>query len=192
MVKTENFEQVPVHSQQALRNWLLAHHNQAVGVWLVTFKKQHADRYVSTGEVLDELLCFGWIDGVRRKLDADRTMQLITPRKAQHWTQTYKMRYAKLLKAGRVHPAGMQAVAASKKAGMWNFMDDVDQRIKPADLVEALQQYPAATANFDAFAPSAQRFMLRWIKLSKTAATRTKRIAEVTAKAPENKKIAGV
>jgi hypothetical protein len=46
--------------------------------------KQVPEKYVSIDEVLDELLCFGWIDGIRRKLDLDRTMQLIAPRKVEH------------------------------------------------------------------------------------------------------------
>ena len=81
MIKTENFEQVEVTSPKQPRDWLLAHHAQTESVWLVTYKKSAGDAYVSTGQVLDGLLRFGWIDGVRRKLDDRRTMQLIAPRK---------------------------------------------------------------------------------------------------------------
>jgi len=70
-------------------------------------------------------------------------------------------------------------------------MDDVDALIKPADLVEALNQYPDALAYFNAFAPSSQRFVLRWIKLVKTDKTRKKRIAETARLAAKNEKIPG-
>ena len=69
MTKTENFEQVEVTSASELRDWLLLNHSQKESIWLVTFKKEVPEKYVSVQEVLDQLLCFGWIDGIRRKLD---------------------------------------------------------------------------------------------------------------------------
>ena len=82
MIETERFAKLEVSSALALRSWLEAHHAQPTSVWLVTFKKHTGTAYVSSAEVLDELLCFGWVDGLRRALDADRTMQLISPRQA--------------------------------------------------------------------------------------------------------------
>ena len=148
--------------------------------------------YVSTTEVLDELLCFGWIDGIRRKLDPDRTMQLIGPRRMQHWAKTYKDQAAGLIKAGKMEPAGYRSIERSKENGLWNFMDDVDALIKPADLVNALEQLPPAREYFDAFPPSVQRFALRWIKLAKTEKTRTKRIEKTAQLAQINERIPGV
>jgi uncharacterized protein YdeI (YjbR/CyaY-like superfamily) len=74
MVKTESFIQVEVQSAAELRDWLLHNHSQKESIWLITYKKEIQDKYVSIQEVLDELLCFGWIDGIRRKLDDKRTM----------------------------------------------------------------------------------------------------------------------
>ncbi|MEL7250744.1 MAG: YdeI/OmpD-associated family protein [Bacteroidota bacterium] len=192
MIKTENFAQVEVHSSEELRAWLLEQHGQEESVWLVTFKKHVVDKYVSTGEVLDELLCFGWIDGIRRKLDADRTMQLIGPRRMQHWAKSYKDRAARLIEEGKMEPAGYQSIKQSKTNGLWTFMDDVDALIKPADLVAALEKLPPALDYFDAFPPSVQRFTLRWIKLAKTDKTRTKRIEKTAQLAQINERIPGV
>jgi uncharacterized protein YdeI (YjbR/CyaY-like superfamily) len=191
MTKTENFEQVEVTSRQQLRDWLTTNHDRKESVWLVTYKKHTGDRYVSIQEVLDELLCFGWIDGIRRKLDDNRTMQLIAPRQAQHWAKSYKDRAAKLQKEGRMHPAGLRAIEESKDSGLWDFMDDVDALIKPDDLVVALEAHPGATDYFDAFANSSKRFTLRWIKLAKTPATRAKRIEQAATLAAKNMKIPG-
>lgn len=191
MTKTENFEQVEISSVEELHQWLEQHHTQQESVWLVTFKKQVPEKYVSVSEVLDELLCYGWIDGIRRKLDTDRTMQLIAPRKAQHWAKTYKDRAARLEKEGRMQDAGRKAIALSKKNGLWNFMDDVDALIKPADLVEALKNHPPALENFDAFNDSSKRFVLRWIKLAKTAKTRANRIEKTARLAAIGEKIPG-
>jgi len=187
----EELEKIEVASPEALRKWLEDHHTQEESVWVVTFKKHVEGKYVSTSEVLDELLCYGWIDGVRRKLDADRTMQLISPRKTQHWAKTYKDRAAKLIKMGKMRPAGLRSIETSKQNGLWNFMDDVDALIKPRDLVEALKGYPQATQNFDAFPDASKRFVLRWIKLAKKPETRAKRIAQTAELAAINERIPG-
>ena len=192
MTKTENFIQVEVKSAAELRNWLLHNHTQKESIWLITYKKQVQDRYVSIQEVLNELLCFGWIDGIRRKLDDERTMQLIAPRKIEHWSQTYKVRFAKLEEAGLVHQSGFKSVMASKKAGLWHFMDDVDNLVIPDDLNLALIEHHLAIDYFQKFSPSNKRFILRYIKLSKTEATRMKRILQVATLAAQNKKIPGL
>jgi uncharacterized protein YdeI (YjbR/CyaY-like superfamily) len=83
MIPTDGFAQVEVRSAADLRDWLTAHHAQADSVWLVTWKKAPGAPHVSTTQVLDELIAFGWIDGLRRKLDGARTMQLISPRRQQ-------------------------------------------------------------------------------------------------------------
>jgi uncharacterized protein YdeI (YjbR/CyaY-like superfamily) len=191
MIKTESFKKIQVHSQEGLRKWLLQNHTSPESYWLVTYKKSTPDKYVSREEVLDELLCFGWIDGIRRKLDDQKTMQLISPRKAQHWAKTYKDRAAKLIQEGRMHKAGYQSIEHSKKTGLWNFMDDVDQLIVPKDLSEALIKHPGATEFFHSINDSSKRFVLRWIKLAKTEKTRAKRIEKTALLASKGEKLPG-
>ncbi len=191
MIKTENFKQVEIVSQSELRNWLMDNYAQQESIWLVTYKKEVADKYVSVQEVLDELLCFGWIDGIRRKLDEQRTMQLISPRQVQHWTKTYKDRFAKLEKAGKIMESGFASVALCKQNGLWDFMDDVDALIKPDDLVIALKKHTNALQNFDTINTSSKRFALRYIKIAKTPTTRAKRIEEIALLAKEGKKMKG-
>lgn len=191
MVKTENFEQVEIKAASHLRDWLQKNHAQSESIWLVTYKKEVPDHYVSTNEVLDELLCFGWIDGIKRKIDAQKVMQLISPRRVQHWSQTYKDRFAKLEKEGRMTDVGRASVHLSKSEGLWDFMNDVDQLIKPADFIQDLEKYPHATENFDAFGASSKRFMLRYIKLAKTEDTRIKRIAQLALLASKGEKLPG-
>jgi uncharacterized protein YdeI (YjbR/CyaY-like superfamily) len=192
MVRTENFRTVTVTSSNDLREWLKSNHGQEDSVWLVTFKKVVPDSYVSVEEVLDELLCFGWIDGIRRKLDDTRTMQLISPRKTQHWSKSYKERVLKLEKNGKMEKPGRKVIAESKRLGLWDFMDDVDALIIPEDFMLALNLYEEALKNFSSFGDSSKRFTLRWIKLSKTAATRQKRILQAAELADKNKKIPGL
>ena len=122
----EKFEKITVESQEELRDWLLDNYKQEDSVWLVTYKKSVPVKYISTGQVLDELLCFGWIDGVRKKLDEKRTMQLILPRQVQYWSRSYKNRAARLIEEGLMHESGLKSITISKESGLWNFMDDVD------------------------------------------------------------------
>lgn len=191
MIKTENFIQVEVKSSSELREWLLINHTQKESIWLVTYKKEITEKYVSVQEVLDQLLCFGWIDGIRRKLDQERTMQLIAPRKVEHWSQTYKLRFAKLEELGLIHQSGFNAVETSKKAGLWNFMDDVDNLIIPNDLQKALNTNNEAKLFFEAINASSKRFVLRWIKLAKTDKTRASRIEQIVQLSSKGEKLKG-
>ncbi len=189
MIKTENFVQVEVTSAQQLRQWLEENHAQLDSIWLVTYKKHMGEKYVSVQHILDEVLCFGWVDGIRRQLHEDRTMQLISPRRTQHWAKSYKDRADMLIKAGKMHPAGLAAIAQAQRNGLWNFMDDVDALVLPDDLVAALEAHPPAKQNFETSAPSYRRNVLRWIKLAKTPATRAKRIEKTAILAAQNQKV---
>jgi uncharacterized protein YdeI (YjbR/CyaY-like superfamily) len=179
MIATDNFAQVEVRSAYELRNWLTAHHMQADSIWLVTWKKAPGAPYVSMAQVLDELIAFGWIDGLRRKLDAARTMQLISSRRQQAWAQTYKDRAARLEAEGRMHPAGYAAIAASKQAGRWNETAAVDALNVPDDLANALQNTPLSAEFFANAAPSYRRNVLRWLHMAKRPETRAARIAQI-------------
>lgn len=180
-----------VASQEELRQWLTENHAQEESVWLVTFKKEDKEKYLSTSQVLDELLCFGWIDGIRRKLDETRTMQLISPRKTQHWTRTYKDRAQKLIDKKLMEPAGYASIKAGKQSGLWHFMDDVDALLIPKDLEAALNDKPTAFEFFVNINPSSKRFVLRWLKLSKTEKTRLKRIDQLVTLSAKGEKLKG-
>ena len=189
MIKTDNFAKVDVDSAAQLRDWLETHHTQEASIWLVTQKKHMGAGYVSVSEILDEVICFGWIDGIRRKLDADRTMQLLSPRKVQHWAKTYKDRAARLQTEGRMAPAGLAAIKTAQQNGLWSKMDDVDALIFPPDLMDALSGNAVANDNFAAANASYKRNVLRWIKLAKTDETRKKRVTTVIDTAFRNDRI---
>lgn len=189
MTKIENLIQVEVDSADGLRSWLESHHAQDESVWLVTWKKSAAGKYVSRDEVLDELVSFGWIDGVRRKLDDDRTMQLVGPRRTQYWAKSYKDRAARLIEEGRMADAGFASIELSKRTGSWSFMDDVDALIVPVDLAAALRAHQPAADRFGSLPPSYRRNVLRWIKLAKTESTRSKRIERLSALTAEGQRV---
>ncbi|MFP2996823.1 YdeI/OmpD-associated family protein [Spongiivirga sp. MCCC 1A20706] len=169
----------------------MKNHTQPESVWLVTYKKSYPEKYVSRWEVLDELICFGWIDGIRRKLDDKKTMQLISQRKVGHWAKTYKERAVKLIDEGRMHESGLKAIEISKSNGLWNFMDDIDNLIVPEDLSEELSKLDGAAEFFNAINPSSKRFVLRWIKLAKAEKTRESRIKKLVELSAKGEKLPG-
>ncbi|MEE4348637.1 MAG: YdeI/OmpD-associated family protein [Pacificimonas sp.] len=184
----DRFARIEVQTEAALWAWLADHHVQPDSVWLVTWKAQHRDFYVSREAVLDALIAHGWIDGRRMKLDEARTMQLISPRRQQAWAQSYKTRAARLEAEGRMHPAGRAAVERGQASGLWHASDPVDALNDPDELVEALEQ--AGALNWwRAAAPSYRRNILRWIAQAKRSGTRANRIATVTSHAARGQKV---
>lgn len=191
MLKTENFEKIEVNSNKELKDWLDKNHTQNKSVWLVTYKKIVPEKYLSTSDILDELLCYGWIDGIRRKLDEKQTMQLISPRRIEHWAKTYKDRAENLIQQGKMQKSGFQSIEISKQNGLWDFMEEVDNLIIPQDLQEALSKYSGASDFFYAINNSSKRFVLRWIKLAKTDKTRLSRIEQIAMLASKGEKLKG-
>ena len=192
MVKTENFERVAIESPGDLRRWLAEHHPQEESVWLVTYKKHTGSRYLPYDAIVEEALCFGWIDSLPRKLDSDRTMLLLSPRRPKSpWSKLNKDRVTKMLDQGLMTPAGQTKIDQAKADGSWTFLDDVEALIIPDDLAAALEANPTAKSYFEAFSPSSKKGILQWIKSAKQAKTREKRIKKTVDLAAENIKANG-
>jgi uncharacterized protein YdeI (YjbR/CyaY-like superfamily) len=194
MIETDRFPMIEAPDAQALWRWLEANHAQAGSVWLVTWRKRPGAPYLSREAVLDALIAWGWIDGIRRAAGYQgqagpgegRTMQLISPRRHQRWTASYRARAERLMAEGRMAAPGLVAIAAAKAAGTWEADPEVDALIVPPDLALALG---AAAGVFAGFPPSHRRNVLRWIAGAKTAPTRAKRIATVADLARQGRRV---
>jgi uncharacterized protein YdeI (YjbR/CyaY-like superfamily) len=189
LAKLDHLEKVEVTSIAALRAWLLANHAQKDSVWLVSYKKAAAEFYVSYSDIVDELLCFGWIDSLPRKLDARRTMTLLSPRKAKSgWSGVNKRKIMRLESEGQMHSAGLSAIARAKADGSWDLLNDVDALTEPEDLKAALAASINSRKNWDALAPSMRRGLLEQIIRAKKPDTRTARIAKIVEMAQGERK----
>lgn len=189
MAAGNHLPQIEVTSRTQLRAWLETHHATSGSVWLVTWKKQNPDRHLPYDAVVEEALCFGWVDSLPRKLDADRSMLLLSPRKpGSAWSAANKARVARLTEGGKMAPGGLAAVEAAKADGSWSFLDDVERLEVPPDLADALAQHPEATKHFAAFPRSVRRGILEWIKQAKRAETRERRVAETASLAGLNRR----
>jgi uncharacterized protein YdeI (YjbR/CyaY-like superfamily) len=184
---THSGEQLQIESRAQWRTWLQRNHPQTEGIWLVTFKKHCGDRYVSYDDVVEEALCFGWIDSLPRRLDEDRTMLWLAPRQAgSGWSKLNKDRVAKLMAAGLMTPAGLEKVTAAQQDGSWSTLDAIENLEIPDDLALAFSQFEQARQNFEAFPRSVKRGILEWIASAKKPATRAKRITETATLAQAN------
>ncbi|MFN2138231.1 MAG: YdeI/OmpD-associated family protein [Candidatus Promineifilaceae bacterium] len=183
----DNKDQVEVESRAQWRAWLAANHGREDGVWLVRFKKHTGDKYVSYDDAVEEALCFGWVDSLPRKLDADRSMLWMAPRRpGSNWSAANKERVERLAADGWMAPAGLAKVEAAQADGTWNALDSVDKLEVPGDLAAAFERYPGSAVNFEAFPASTRRAILEWILSAKRPATREKRIEETARLAQEN------
>ena len=183
----QDYKKIEIETIDDLHQWLLKNHTAKQSVWLVRFKKSFTENYITYDEIVDELLCFGWIDSLPRKLDEQRTMLLISPRKAtSSWSKVNKEKAEKLILQSRIHKSGLLPIELAKQNGSWSFLEDVDELKLPDDLTTELNKNPKALLFFENFPRSSKRGILEWIKNAKTPATRQKRILETVAKAENN------
>ena len=163
------------------RAWLLAHHTRATGVQVVYPKKRSAVPGISYEEIVEEALCFGWIDGTLRPVDDDVTSIWVAPRKpGGTWAASNKARVARLEAAGLMTPAGRAAVERARADGSWDALAAVDAEIIPPELVGAFERHAGSRERYDSLPPSARRQILWWVHSAKRPATRARR-AELAA-----------
>jgi uncharacterized protein YdeI (YjbR/CyaY-like superfamily) len=173
-----DFAKVQIESRADLRAWLATNYQQDESIWLVTFKKNKGP-YVAYDDIVEEAICFGWIDSRVAKMDEARSMLLLSPRKAgSAWSKVNKDRVAKLLPLGLIEPSGQKMIDQAKQDGTWDILNEVDALIEPADLIAALETMPSARQMWNRFPPSSRRGILEWINAAKRAETRVARVTQ--------------
>ena len=184
-------EQVEPRNLDEWARWLAKHHDQGVGVWVVS-PRRAADRPVSYEDCVIEALRWGWVDSTLKTIDDRRSKLWFAPRRpVSVWTRPNKGRIARLEAEGRLEAPGRMAVEAAKANGNWTLMDAVDDRIVPDDLAAAFAEHPGSREHWEGFSPSAQKQMLAWIVMAKKAETRAARVATVAEAAGRGEKAYG-
>jgi len=183
----DDLSKVEVKSLAELQKWLRKNHTQKESVWLVTYKKIIPEFYIEYSDVVDELLCFGWIDSLPRKLDETRKMLRISPRKPKSvWSKINRDKVEKMIAAGKMNKAGLEIIKLAKENGSWDVLKPVDSNLVPNDLKLVFSKHPNSEKNFAAFPASTRRAILEWIVQAKTETTRQKRILETARLASKN------
>jgi uncharacterized protein YdeI (YjbR/CyaY-like superfamily) len=166
-------------TRPAWREWLASNPDRQEGLWVVYRKKSSSLDGPMYDDLVEEALCFGWIDSQARRVDDDRVIQWFSPRrKGGLWSTINKARIERLVDQGLMTEAGQSAIDAAKADGSFTQADEVDALIVPADLEAALDATPGAMTAYRALADSAKRDYLWWIHTAKRPATRAGRIEE--------------
>jgi uncharacterized protein YdeI (YjbR/CyaY-like superfamily) len=167
-------------SQQEWRKWLEEHHQSKQSVWLVQYKKKANKPSISWEESVDEALCFGWIDSIRKTLDGEKYIQFFSKRKpAGNWSKINKEKIQMLIQDGRMAQAGLDSVERAKQNGSWTILDDVEELIIPKDLAKAFKSHKGSKDYFLSLSKSVKKSMLQWVTLAKRPETRQNRINEI-------------
>jgi uncharacterized protein YdeI (YjbR/CyaY-like superfamily) len=136
-----------------LEAWMRKHHASASELWLKVHKKDSGLKSVTVAEALDVMLCWGWIDGLRKGFDERSFLQRYTPRRAKSpWSQINRKHVARLIGAGRMTPQGLKQIEAAKADGRWKAayapMRSASAETIPADLRAAIEANPRANKTF--------------------------------------------
>ncbi|MEO9297202.1 YdeI/OmpD-associated family protein [Devosia alba] len=164
-------------NQAAFYDWLGAHHDSADEVWIQIFKKASGTPTISPTEAVEVVLCWGWIDAIRKSWDDTSFVQRYCPRKAKSaWSQINRDHVARLIADGRMTPHGLRHVEAARKDGRWDAAYATTMA-PPADLLMAIEANRAASEVYRGL--SAQnRFALTFRVINlKTPAARARKIA---------------
>ena len=168
-----------VPDRETLRAYLGKHHESQAGVWLAIAKKNGKVAAPTYDEAVEEALCFGWIDSTARRLDEDRYLIRLTPRRpGSIWSHPNKLRVEALVGAGLMTPAGMAAVERARADGSWDILDTVDSLVLPPELDDALNA-AGVRADFEALPASRRKQLLYSILSAKRPQTRANRIASI-------------
>jgi uncharacterized protein YdeI (YjbR/CyaY-like superfamily) len=165
-------------TQKAWRSWLESNHAGSNGVWLQISKNGAPTRSVTTPEALEVALCYGWIDGQRKSLDAVSFLQKYTPRRAKSiWSLINRNKVLALIEQGLMRPAGHAAIEEAKQDGRWDAAYAGPRSIEvPDDLQAALDRSAKAAAFFKTLNSQNRYAILFRLHTAKKAETRAKRL----------------
>jgi len=163
------------------RAWLHAHHGTETELWIGFYKVKSGKGGMVYREALDEALCYGWIDGLVRRVDEDCYAQRFTPRRRDStWSLVNTRRVKDLIAQGRMHPAGLAAFEGRdrKKAGLYSFEQQQEARLAPS-FARQLKANAAARAFFEAQPRGYRRLATWWVMSAKKEETRARRFARL-------------
>ena len=152
-------ETLYVTTRKAWRAWLQKNHARQNEIWLVYATKHSGKARVAYSDAVEEALCFGWIDGVMKSIDANFFVQRFSPRRSakSQLSETNKERVRRMIRAGLMTPAGMEKIRGR-----------MNEKFVPApDIIAALKRDPIAWKNFQRFPKWYQRVRLGWLDMSR-------------------------
>jgi uncharacterized protein YdeI (YjbR/CyaY-like superfamily) len=175
----------------AFRRWLQAHAGSASELLVGFHKVGSGHPSMTWPESVDEALCFGWIDGVRRRIDESSYSIRFTPRKANSiWSAVNIAKFEQLQAEGRIQPAGAAAFARRSEArsAVYSFEQPTAAELSAEEL-RSFQRNHAAWTYFESTPPGYRKTVLHWVTTAKRAATRSDRLAQLMAACAERRRL---
>ena len=183
--ETRHFE-----TRDEWRVWLDEFHSSKKELWLIFYKKHVDGATVTYDEAVEEALCFGWIDGIMKRIDDRKHTVRFSPRKKRSvWSMSNRNRVERMIAAGRMTEAGLALVQAGKESGQWDLAGKrEDPKGPPDDLAAALSDIPAAEEFFNSLTKAQQKHYIWWVLDAKRPETRTRRIGKVVTRCDQGLK----
>jgi uncharacterized protein YdeI (YjbR/CyaY-like superfamily) len=172
------------------RKWLAKNHQSETEVWVGYYRKETGKPSMNWSESVDQALCFGWIDGIRKKVDEEGYCNRFTPRKkTSNWSNINISKVETLIRQGLMMPAGLEAYnhRRENRTGIYSFENEIK------DLPEAyamiFRKNKASWEYYSATPPSYRRIVTHWILSAKQEATRLSRLEKLIAGSGEGKRL---
>ena len=183
-------EAVYFESAQGFRGWLAEHHASATELWVGFYKAGSGRRNMTWPESVDQALCHGWIDGIRKRVDDDRFVIRFTPRKrGSIWSAVNVKRMGELIQQGCVHPAGLAVFEARDHTRTDQYSYEQRRAGLDADSEAQLKANERAWAFWRAQPPSYRRTAGWWVISAKREETRRSRLASLIADCAAGRKL---
>ena len=177
-MKSVELKVMPFKTAKSFGIWLKKNHASSQGIWMQFFKKGSGVKTITYAEALDEALCYGWIDSQTKSLDDRSYLQRFGPRKPKSiWSKINRQHIARLIKEGRMAPAGLAHVASAKADGRWKSAYDSPKNMAvPNDLLKVLARHKKAEQFFKSL-NKANVYAITWrLQTAKKPETRKKRM----------------
>lgn len=163
------------------RAWLKEHHGEVRELWIGFYTKRSGKPSITWPESVDVALCFGWIDSIRKSIDAESYANRFTPRKpGSTWSTINIKRARQLIRQGLMHPAGLQAFKARAKSGTYSYEQRNAAKLDASD-ERRFRANKRAWAFFQAQPPWYRRTAVYWIISAKREETKRRRLATLVA-----------
>ena len=173
-----------------LRDWFQSHHQTATDLWLGYHLKATGKPTITWSEAVDEALCVGWIDSIRKRLDATTSAQRFTPRrKGSTWSAINVAKVAALTAEGRMRPAGLAAFEARTADNTAIYAYERPHATFAEDELARFRAVPDAWADWEARPPSYRRTVTHWVTSAKAAETRARRLESLIADSAAGEKV---
>ncbi|MCB0540622.1 MAG: YdeI/OmpD-associated family protein [Bacteroidetes bacterium] len=191
MHKSNTLTTLEFKTAKAFETWLEKNHNNSSGLWLKIFKKDSGVKTVTYAEALDVALCYGWIDGQKKSFDEQAWLQKFSPRTAKSiWSKVNVGHVERLIKEGKMRPAGLKAVESAKEDGRWEKAYDPPSKMTiPDDFLQELSKNKKAEEFFQGLNKTNLFSIGFRLQTTKKQETRDRRMKEIIEKLARGEKL---